>query len=344
MESKKNMKGKVKEPVGARAAFSVAAPRRTVFDKNLTRRNFLTGLAACVAASATPEMFAQAVRLRHDSDLTALISDCHVNGRPGVLEHYQSAELATTIAEILRLDPLPARVVFFGDLARARGCVKDYMLARDLLKPIADAGIKLYLGMGNHDSVKPFLEVFPEYEKLTRIPGEIVFTVDAGEVDFIMLDILAGDKKRDGSCLSTAQQSWLAEALPKWRKPVFVCSHYAAESVKVHGRKLHELLFASSMVAGYIHGHDHYWGRGVMNQNWTSPKLVKQLSLPSTGHWGDIGWALMRTGGGKAKVELRQRDFWFPIKDSPGPDADREMWRLNIAENQGATCTFTLPG
>lgn len=309
----------------------------------MTRRNFMKGFAACAAFAATPEAFAQAVRLRHDPDLTALISDCHINGRPGVFEQYQPEELAKTIAEILRLDPLPARAVFFGDLARMGGCVEDYRLAREVLKPMSDAGIRLYLGMGNHDSVRPFLEVFPEYEKLTSIPGEIVLTVDAGAVDFVMLDILAGDREKDGSCISKAQQDWLAEALPKWKKPVFVCSHYAAGAVKVQGKRLHELLLASPMSAGYIHGHDHRWRRDVMWQGWTSPRVVKTLCLPSTGHWGDIGWALMRTGGGRAKVSLYQRDFWFPIKDSPEPGADHEMWRLNTAENQGATCTFTLP-
>lgn len=309
----------------------------------VTRRTFLKGFAAGAVVSATPEAFATAVRLRHDPDLTALISDCHINGRPAVFESYQQGELAKTIAEILQLDPLPARVVFFGDLAWMGGCVEDYRLAREVLRPIADAGIKLYLGMGNHDSVKPFLEIFPEYATLTRIPGEIVFTVDAGAVDFVMLDILAGDREKDGSCISKAQQDWLAEALPKWKKPVFVCSHYAAGAVKVQGKRLHELLLASPMTAGYIHGHDHRWRRDVMWQGWTSPRVVKTLCLPSTGHWGDIGWSLMRTGGGRAKVSLYQRDFWFPIKDSPEPGADHEMWRLNTAENTGATCTFTLP-
>ena len=308
-----------------------------------SRRDFLKGCAAMSAAVATPSAFAKAVRLRHDPNLTALLSDIHINGRPVVFEHYQPDELAKTIAEILRLDPLPARAVFFGDLARMGGCVEDYTLARELLKPIEEAGIKLYLGMGNHDAHAPFFEVFPEYEKLTQFPGEVVFTVDAGAVDFIMLDILGGNKKKDGSCLSRAQQDWIADALPKWQKPVFVCSHYGAGAVSVGGRRLHELLLKCPMAAGYIHGHDHRWRRDVMWNGWTSPRLVKTLCLPSTGHWGDIGWALMRTSGGQARVELRQRDFWFPIKDSPESGADHEMWRYNTQENRGLTCTFTLP-
>lgn len=38
-----------------------------------------------------------------------------------------------------------------------------------------------------------------------------------------------------------------------------------------------------------------------------------------------------------------RRDFWFPIKNSPEPGADHELWRFNTAENKGAACTFTLP-
>lgn len=309
----------------------------------MTRQDFLRGIVASAAAAALPDAFAKVVRLRHDPNLTVLLSDCHINGRPDVDEHYQGGELTKTIGEILKLDPLPARAVIFGDLARSAGSVADYTLAKRLLRPLVDAGIELYNGMGNHDTVKPFLEVFPECGKIVRIPNEIVFTVDAGAVDFIMLDVLAGGREKDKSCISAAQQDWLAEALPKWKKPVFVCSHYGAGAVKVHGKRLHELMLASPMTAGYIHGHDHRWRRDFMSKGWKSPRVIKTLCLPSTGHWGDIGWALMRTGGRKARVELHQRDFWFPIKDSPEPGADHEMWRLNTAENQGASCTFTLP-
>ena len=309
----------------------------------MTRQNFLKSLVSAAAAAAMPDAFAKIVRLNHDPDLTVLLADCHINGTPDTPEQYQSGELAKTVGEILKLNPLPSRAIIFGDLARHVGGVRDYMLAKRVLRPLVDAGIQLYIGMGNHDTVKPFLDVYPEYEKFVRVPGEIVFTVDAGAVDFIMLDVLAGNRKKDKSCISTEQQDWIAHALPKWRKPVFVCSHYGAGGVHVHGKRLHELLLASPMTAGYIHGHDHRWRRDVMWQGWVSPRVVKTLCLPSTGHWGDIGWALMRTRGNKARVELRQRDFWFPIKDSPEPGADREMWKLNTVENRGATCSFTLP-
>lgn len=312
-------------------------------DRTLTRRSFLLGIATGAAAAVAPAAVARSVeRLRHDPDLTVLLADIHINGKKDG-EHYQPGELRKTIEEILTLDPLPARVVFFGDLARSNGCVADYTLARQCLQPLVDAGIALHLGMGNHDAHNPFFEVFPEYGRLTRVPGEVVFTVDAGAVDFIMLDILGGDRKTDGSCLSRAQQDWLAEALPRWKKPVFVCSHYATWCIDVGGRNLSELLVESPMVAGYIHGHDHRWRKDFVHLNWKSPRIVKTLCLPSTGHWGDIGWALLRTRGGQARVSLRQRDFWFPIKDSPEPGADLELWRLNTLENKGATCTFTLP-
>ena len=309
---------------------------------NTTRRNLLKCFAAGAAAAAAPEAFAVAAKPGRDPGLTALLSDIHINGRPGG-ERYQPGELDRTIAEILRLDPLPARAVVFGDIARSEGHVEDYVLARKHLQPLVDAGIELHLGMGNHDAQKAFFEVFPEYEARTRIPGEVVFTVDAGAVDFIMLDILAGGKEKDGSCISKAQQDWIADALPKWKKPVFVCSHYAAGAVKVHGRGLNELMLKSPAIAGYIHGHDHRWRKDVTWKGWVSPRIVKTLCLPSTGHWGDIGWALMRTSGKTAKVSLFQRDFWFPVKDSPEPGADREMWRINTEENQGLSCTFTLP-
>jgi hypothetical protein len=95
-------------------------------------------------------------------------------------------------------------------------------------------------------------------------------------------------------------------------------------------------------VAGYIHGHDHRWYTKFMRKGWNYTRIKRTLCLPSTGHWGDIGYALMRTEGDKAVVSLRQRDFYYP-RPEPMDPADREIWKIVVRENQGLTCTFPLP-
>ncbi len=54
------------------------------------------------------------------------------------------------------------------------------------LKLLVDAGIKLTIGMGNHDHRKAFLEVWPEYEKRTLIPGAIHTVTSLPDYDVVM--------------------------------------------------------------------------------------------------------------------------------------------------------------
>lgn len=321
---------------------------------NVSRRGLLRGIMATAAASAAPTVLVRAVeepsKPRLDPDLILLFSDCHVNGHLDRYEQHERPALKDTLERILRLDPLPAQAIFFGDLAYLWGHREDYALARELLKPLADAGIKLTIGMGNHDRRSTFLDVFPEYAKTTRIPGKVVSVVDAGAVAFIMLDGLQGtdDRKLDdggpgNGALCEAQQEWLKAELPKCKKPVFVCSHWPTGNFKICGEALHKFLMHQPMVAGYIHGHDHRWRKNVEWESWKSPRLLKTLCLPSTGHWGDIGFALMRVTADAATVSLCQHDFYFPSPNPQEPGANFEMWRQITEENRNLKCSFTLP-
>ena len=318
---------------------------------NLTRRNFLKLGAVTALAAAVPRAFAKVVaRPRLDPNLVLLFSDSHVNGHFDAYRQDERESLTDTLARILQLDPLPAYAVHFGDTSYLWGHKEDYELVRRLLKPLEDLGVRLTIGMGNHDRRSAFLEVFPEYAATTKIPGRIVSVADAGAVDFIMLDGLVGADERagddggpGGGKLCRDQQDWLMAALPEWKKPVFVCSHWAAAGLNVGDRKLHEFLIDCPMTTGYIHGHHHRWRKDFAHRSWTSPKILKTLCLPATGHWGDIGFALMRIDGDTATVSLHQHDFYFPGPAPQEPGENREMWRYNTVENKGATCTFTLP-
>lgn len=57
--------------------------------------------------------------------------------------------------------------------------------------------------------------------------------------------------------------------------------------------------------------------------------------VPSTGHWGDIGYVTMRTGEGLARADLVMLDRYYP-------DPDRRTWidAELLREKQGLFCTF----
>ena len=155
----------------------------------MTRREFLGGLAA---ASASPVLAVPggADVGTHDPNLAVFLSDIHCNGRTKGWVQHQHPILRRYVAEILQMRPLPANVVVFGDFSASRGWKEDFALARDILRPLMDAGIRLTCGMGNHDKRRNFLVVFPEYADRLLVKDRIVSKIELPHCDFIMLDSL----------------------------------------------------------------------------------------------------------------------------------------------------------
>ena len=145
-----------------------------------TRRDFARGLlAAGLAAAVTPRRLFAAVPADFDETFAVFLSDVHVNGLDkdaGNGNPFKTSMrhwLKANVAEILRMEPLPRHVFIFGDLAHLQGRLVDYKRSYPDLRLLIDAGIKLTIGMGNHDHRKAFLEIWPEYEKRTLLPGAI---------------------------------------------------------------------------------------------------------------------------------------------------------------------------
>ena len=306
----------------------------------VSRRGFIGGLGAAVAV---PRLFAKAPG-DYDPDLTVLLSDLHVNGTE---DSHQLGRLERAVGEILALNPLPARAVVFGDIACMYGRKEDYARAAPALKRLEDAGISVTLGVGNHDRRSTFFEKYPSYAARTKVPGRVVSVCNAGAVDFLMLDGLQGADDRAQNDmgpitgqLDKNQQDWLLAALPAWKKPVFVCSHFPVGDLSVGGKPLAHLLARTPSVAGYIHGHDHRWYTREVREAWRKTAPKRSLCLPSTGAWGDIGYALLRTSEGRAVASLVQREFFYPKPPKPGAPVEL-LWKTIVQANQNKTCTFT---
>ncbi len=310
--------------------------------RNVSRRGFIGGLGA---AAVAPRLFAKKPS-DYDSDLTVLLSDIHINGLASASAH-QRTRFERTVGEILALNPLPARAVVFGDLSFFYGRREDYLCSLPYLRQLENAGISVTIGMGNHDRRSTFLEVHPSYATNTKVPGRIVSVCEAGAVDFIMLDALQGtddraldDRGPNNGQLDKDQQDWLAVALPAWKKPVFVCSHFPVSDLSVGGKPLAHLLVRTPSVVGYIHGHEHRWCTRDVREAWRKIAPKQSLCLPSTGAWGDIGYALLRTSKGRAVATLVQREFFYPRPPKPGAPVEL-LWKNIVQANQNKTCTFT---
>ncbi len=310
---------------------------------NVSRRDFLrfSAAGAMFAASGCRSLFTGAAA-DYDPNLTVFFSDVHVRGG----ESYQLERFSAFVAEVLKMDPLPRNVVVFGDLAFLYGLKADYETSAPYLKQLSDAGINVTIGMGNHDRRSTFFEIHPEYTKRVRVPGRVVSVADVGHADLLMLDSLAGsDDRRNNDMgpvpgeLDKNQQEWLLAELPKWKRPVFVCSHHPLGELMAGGKPLNNLLTSLPTVAGYVHGHNHRWYTGWSKRTWGSRDLLRTLCLPSTGHWGDIGFTLFRTSPGRAVAALDQREFYFPNPLKAG-ESRPEVWDAILREHRGLKCEF----
>ena len=314
----------------------------------MNRRDFvrLGGLFAAASAGGCRTLFTASAG-DYDENLTVFISDLHVGGTE-TSGKYQESALRRAVAEILSMDPLPRRVVCFGDIAYLTGLAPDYRRSKPILQQLVDAGIDLKMTMGNHDRRSAFLESWPEYAKSSPVPGRIVSVIPFPQADLILLDALKGADDRgerdmgpvDGT-IDPAQLEWFEKWIAQAKRPFFIGTHQCSD-LRLEGKSLAQRTLASPFAAGWIHGHDHQWVQEFRIESWRSTRTLPVLTLPSTGHWGDIGYVLFRTSPGQAVAELVQNDFYFP---KPVDDLAKRpaAWDLRVADNRGRKMHFKLP-
>ena len=315
----------------------------------LTRRGFLTGAGATVAALAS----AGGVHEGHDPNLVALLADIHlldnsVRWKNGPTQ--SSVVLPQLVAEILALRPLPANAVVLGDFSASCGWDEDFRLAASFLKPLADAGITLSFAMGNHDNRAAFLRTWPDYKSRLLVPHRIVSKVSTPNADLILLDTL---KCRDGKdwaepkdgesfvegAMDDAQREWLRGALAATVRPTFLCAHHRAQEVGI----VSEVVTAPT-VFGYIFGHEHAIAEGFLHDGYSNSQTVQTATLPSGGYWGDIGYALLRTFPDRAELAFRQTDFYFNRRWAERPRPKNWLARVNAHDGRQVVFWYDKPG
>lgn len=278
------------------------------------RRDFLALAAAACASRGR----AESVPL--DTGLVALFADTHVTPDPA--RTHQRDGLARCVREVLALNPRPANVLLYGDLSVNLGEPGDYRALKALLEPLEQAGVRWHATFGNHDRREPFFSVFPERRgERPPVPGRLVSTVATPRADFILLDTCLEGPVNGG--LDDAQRAWLGETLARAGKPVFVGAHHPLGETAAAA-----LLAACPRCKGYIYGHEHAWKQQRVAG-------VETLGLPSTGHWGDIGFVLVALGAEEAVFTLRQHDFYAP-RPAATPDEVKPQWKARVQKNDGS--------
>ena len=269
-----------------------------------------------------------------DENLVVIISDLHVN--PG---SYQPGRLERTVNDILALRPRPRNVIALGDLAYLTGRPEEYALLKEILSPFEGTGIKLSLSMGNHDRRANFAEAFPELAAESLMEDRFVFVVKTPRADFILLDSLQESPDPTTwitpGALPDNEKEWLRSTLASYTdKPVFVTAHHPLDEIGIK-----EILLDSPACCGFIHGHNHIWRDGWIRKNYSERTLLRTLCVPSTGHWGDIGYTLLHLGEDQAEAGLVEYEFFFPKPLDEG-EPKPAQWTMIEQERSGAQVSF----
>lgn len=295
----------------------------------MNRREFILAAGAFSLAPSMAATDSASHGRKIDKSLAVIVSDSHICGDR---KWHANDEAVKTLNQILALDPLPAKMIVTGDIAALVGLKKDYVEAKNVFAPIADAGIEIAWMMGNHDRRDAFAEVFPEWAGSSEVEGRIVHVVKMPSFDFVLLDSLDQLKKKnnhDGK-VGNDQIRWLEKFAAKTKRPFVVCTHHDGRQMKSFAQKSINL---GPLMRGYIHGHRHSWMLDALHAWDHGGRLVRSVGIPSASLWGDIGFVAVRDKGDHAEFKLHQRDCFFP-----SPDIKREKsWNLIREENDGKT-------
>ncbi|MDO4628434.1 MAG: metallophosphoesterase [Planctomycetia bacterium] len=272
-----------------------------------------------------------------DKDLVAIFSDTHILNRPKAQE---VVRVKTAIQKILAMNPRPATLLIYGDVAYDAGGVDTYRFVRELLEPIKKAGIHWEATMGNHDRLNDFQQIFPErFTKKSPIPNRYINVVETPKADFILLDsYLKGQVRGE---IEPEQRAWLVETLKKYeKKPVFVgCHHPLCET------NLEVELRACPGFAAYIHGHCHWWMKSESDN-------IPQICFPSVGCWGDMGFVMLNLTETEAtfipNLNAYQLPGWYKKSEHlPEDYNDKDIHTTNVEKYleqlNDAIVTIKLP-
>ena len=301
----------------------------------MNRRDFIrcaalaamtTGLSRAIPSVWGSETSKDTPIYPKDENLVAIFSDIHLHG-PETIQHV--VRFNQCVDNILAMNPQPANLLIYGDVAYLEGKIEEYQLFRRLIEPIEKAGIHWEIVMGNHDRIAHFRQIFPErFEKPEILKDRYINIVKTPRADFILLD-----SYKQGcveGIIEPEQKAWLKETLKGYTdKPVFVGCHHPLRETE-----LADTLKACPKFAAYLHGHNHWWRNTVEER-------VQTLCFPSTGHWGDMGFVLLTLSETDALFTPFIDAYEYPAWSKytrPEKDVEKYLRRLN-----NSSVTVKLP-
>lgn len=202
----------------------------------------------------------------------AILNDTHI-GEDQAREHPHPANLRAAVAYLLELPTRPSAAIINGDLAMSVGTPGDYRNFKHLIEPLREAGMPLYLTLGNHDDRDEFLRHFGDLASASQLADHRYNGIlELPQARLVLLDSLKETPASPGR-LGEEQIAWLlAEIDRQPAKPVVLLAHHnprlGGDAAHFPGgledtEALWSELVPRKQVKGYIHGHVHDWSLGM---------------------------------------------------------------------------------
>ena len=192
----------------------------------------------------------------------ALLSDTHVPRDAD--ETYRDFSPVDNLRRIVPqvAESTPSAAIINGDAARLVGFTEDYQMLKGLLEPLAKE-MPVYIGMGNHDDRKNFLEVFAADQQASdrqAVNGKSVLVVEHPTVRTIVLDSLLYVDKVAG-LLGKSQREWLARFLTDAdNRPTILFVHHTlgdGDGELLDVDRLFRIVEPHKNVRAIFYGHSH---------------------------------------------------------------------------------------
>ncbi len=277
-----------------------------IFSQSTSRRQFLqSSLTAVGAFSALRVGRVMATENRKEAHL-AFLSDTHIS--EDVKNNYHGFFPYKNLQKAVRqvIDNAPEGVVISGDLARLEGKSGDYVNLKKLLTPLAKKSLA-YMGLGNHDDRKNFLDTFsPSVGEEQPVKEKHVIIVRQGPVRLIILDSLLYTNRVAGF-LGKAQRLWLKDYLQKSDEtPTLLVVHHTLDDGDgdlLDVDKLYSMVKPQPKVKGIIYGHSHHYRYDVNDG-------LHLINVPAVGYnfsnTEPVGWieAHLHNRGGEFTLHV----------------------------------------
>ena len=142
----------------------------------------------------------------------------------------------------------------------------DYAVLKEELKPLDDAGVPVYMAMGNHDNRERFWAAFPDSRTRSAKSGlkKHAFVVEGIHADWFILDSSVQTGVVYGE-MGPPELAWLAAELDKrpGKPALLVAHHYPSVSEDDNGLRDFDALWGviqpRKRVKAYFFGHSHQW-------------------------------------------------------------------------------------